>query len=646
MASNVVWTSDMVEDTKEKLKFGMGNKVDMSCFHDRDIELRAGNILFNISEDEIAEFNKCSNDISYFVENYCRFLTDKGRTLVDLRPYQSEILDELGEEEWKESLQELGPKNRNYILMASRQTGKTTTIAAYFAWYLCFHTDRNLAILANKEKTAFEIVSKVMDVFKGLPFFLKPGIIQAGAGGMKLDNGCQLMCQATTKTASIGFTIHVLYADEFAHIPENIVRAFWRSVYPTLSSSVISQCIITSTPAGQGNLFFEIWDKSVRGLNSFKHKRVDYWEVPSHDDKWAAEMKRDFGEDEFAQEFELQFNVDSKLLLNAKLSSFLKRIETKYEYHDLDNTDLDEDLYENLTWKKGFDPNSGFDPNKELFIISVDTGEGKDQDELKDNDYNVLSIYRAKIKSLAKLRALRSDEYFVQNMFRLEQVGLYRDNFKDEEICAKVARSVIFDQLGGEACLLLLEMNFNGKLFLKVFSEHDDYFEDVVLNTYHNKPVPGEKPPRKKPGFKVNADKPHYCKAGKRLMDAKTIVPNEPYTLLEFNSFGKNKKGQYKGIGAHDDTVMATLNIARLYEESTFFDKLYDIFDELPKSPEKDLAAYYLERPTDNKDISDNMFESMYSQQPDMSNVENIFKAGEKQYAKYITGRGYGLRKR
>jgi hypothetical protein len=66
------------------------------------------------------------------------------------------------------------------------------------------------------------------------------------------------MSQATTKTAQIGFTIHLLYMDEFAHIQPNIARDFWRSVYPTLSSSNLSQCIITSTPNGQENLFFEL----------------------------------------------------------------------------------------------------------------------------------------------------------------------------------------------------------------------------------------------------------------------------------------------------------------------------------------------------------------------------------------------------
>jgi len=49
-----------------------------------------------------------------------------------------------------------------------------------------------------------------------------------------------------------------------------------------------------------------------------------------------------FGEEYFAQEFELQFNSDSKALLGSKESSFIKRIEQKYEHIHLTKTNLDE----------------------------------------------------------------------------------------------------------------------------------------------------------------------------------------------------------------------------------------------------------------------------------------------------------------
>ena len=526
----------------------------------------------------------------------------------------------------------------------------TTTISAFFAWYLCFHADRNLAILANRHNTAVEIVGKVIDVFKGLPFFLKPGIVNANQSGLRLDNGCQLMSQATTKTAQIGFTIHVLYADEFAHIPGNIVGDFWRSVYPTLSSSHISQCIITSTPAGQTNLFYEIWDKAVKKINSFKYKRVDYWEVPGQDETWASRMRANFSDEYFAQEFELQFNVDSKLLLGTKEAAFLKKIEKTYKFKDLEKTDLDEELYRNLKWRPDFDPNEYYDPTQHLFVISVDTGEGKEYDEMKDSDYNVLSIYQLEPKSLVQLNRLRKDQYLTKHMFRLNQVGLYRDNFKDEEIAAKIAKSIVYDQLGAEACLVVLEMNFNGKFFLNIFQQNEKYYDDIVMRTYHTKPVPGEKPPKRKHGFKVGNDKEHFCKEGRSLIRDKSLIPNDTVTILEFASFGRDKRGKYKGIGAHDDTVMATLNIARLHAEPMYEDRLYDMLEFIDDSPQKQLIQLLIDRVEANTDLEDDMFNSLYDNNDEIIpgevlNLNEIFKTGELAKKRYKVSNRWGYKK-
>ena len=74
---------------------------------------------------------------------------------------------------------------------------------------------------------------KIINIFKGLPFWLKPGCDNFGKTAIKLDNGSRIISSATTNTASIGFTIHCVLLDEFAHIPENIVNNFWRSVFPT-----------------------------------------------------------------------------------------------------------------------------------------------------------------------------------------------------------------------------------------------------------------------------------------------------------------------------------------------------------------------------------------------------------------------------
>jgi hypothetical protein len=331
-------------------------------------------------------------------------------------------------------------------------------------------------------------------------------------------------------------------------------------------------------------------------------------------------MIANFGEENFAQEFGLDFNqAGSNLLLRGSDLKFLSRLEKEYVFHDLEKTDLDDLLYRNLKWDPGFDPNAEFNSKEHRFVLSIDTGEGKDEDELKDNDYNVCNIFRIELKSIAQLKKLRKDELIIKNMFRFVQIGLYRDNIKDEENCAKVTRSIVFDQFGEELCKVLIEMNFNGKHFLDKFSEHDKYDESVVLNTYHTKPIPGERTPRKKPGFKTGANKDFYCKLGKKLVSQRILIINEKETLKEFKAFGKNKHGSWKGLGVHDDIAMSTVNISHLFDESEYDDWLFDFLDEMEDSDIKRYINELLEKYSENSDMSDEAFKELYNDTQEMT---------------------------
>ncbi|MFW6246691.1 MAG: terminase large subunit domain-containing protein [bacterium] len=516
----------------------------------------------------------------------------------------------------------------------------TTTVAAYFAWYMCFHESRNLAILANKQETAKEIVRKVTQVFRGLPFFLKPGVHNLGAMGMRLDNGCMLNSQATSETAQIGFTIHVLYLDEFAHIRQNIARELWRSVYPTLSSSMVSQCIISSTPNGMDNLFYEIWDNAQKGKNSFYPHRVDYWEVPGRDEEWVKKIKANFGEEYFAQEFELKFDTTQNLLLKPSQLKFISRVSQKfmYSYYELEKTDLENELYANsLRWRNDFDPNDDFNENEHRFLISIDIAEGKEEGEKKDKDYNVASFYMIVPKSMAQLRTLREDEIQIKNMFRMEQIGLYRDNDNDEEIMAKVLQSIVFEQFNEEICKLLVEMNFNGKNFVNKFADYELYYPGLMVHTHHTKPIPGEKPPRKKIGFKVTKDKSHYCQLGRKLIGKKTLVPTSKTTVREYKSFGR-VKNSWKGIGKHDDTVMTDLNTSRFYEEPEYSDWLYDFLEQLPDSENKRYIQRLLKEPYDENDINDEMFNALYLEQSSAKDITQLFEESRKNQGRFKPG--------
>lgn len=614
-----IYTTEIIEQIIEDYKNGY--EYDAIPFKEGDIELRAPNISFEYTIEELAEFKKCMLDAEYFISNYCKFQTDTGRQAVQLRPYQRDIINAVSAQHYDEKVGEMVPDNKNVCIMASRQVGKTTTTAAFMAHYLCFNVDKNIMVLANKDATAKEIVDKIIQIFRGLPYFLKPGAVNFGKTGLNLDNGCRLLSAATTASTSIGFTIHKLYIDEFAHIMGNVIEPFWRSVYPTLSSSAVSQCIISSTPNGT-NMFYDIYSKSSLGTkkNSFVGIRVDYWQVPGHDDAWAAAMKADFGEEFFAQEFELQFNVNSKMLLKGTDFQFMNKIQKEFinksfiNYNDL--------LYENkyIRWHPDFDPNDI--KSGERFLFSVDLAEGDEDEDIKvesdRSDYNIINIFKIVPNSIANIKTKNLQQPInSSDCVKFIQVGIYEDNEHDEAYCANVASALLYNVFNvdvNDNVRIIVEMNFQGKNFITNLQMSDLFYDDLVIKTYHTAYVPGEKR-RKKFGFKTKSDKEHFCKIGANSIAKRRFVVSDKKSISQLTCFGK-VKGKLKGIASHDDISMTILNnIPRALAENTFIgwveENVIDVVkDEVYKYKLNELIKKWS---MDNPETSDTMFKNMYS---------------------------------
>ena len=500
----------------------------------------------------------------------------------------------------------------------------TTTVSAFLSWMLIFHADRNILVVANKEDTAIEIVDKITNIFKGLPYFLKPGCINFGKTGLRLENGSRIISSATTNTASIGFTIHCILLDEFAHIPDNIVNNFWRSVYPTLSSSEVSQCIITSTPNGTTNKFYDIWSHAIEKTNSFVPIRTDYWEVPSHDDAWAEKMRADFGDEEFAQEFELQFNINSKMLLKASDLQFMERLCVDFEnkpIYGINNKYIHD---ENIKWHPKFDPNDIEENDK--FVFLVDLAEGtEDQDKKFKNkkqtpDSNTINIFKVVPNSLVNIKKYADKSCKIIDAFRYIQVGYYECNTEDEEYCANVCSALAYDLMKDderESVRVMVEMNFNGKSFVQTMQRHPKYYDGTILRTYHTKPVPGEKQ-RKRLGFKTTANKEYFCLRGAKLINMRRIVVTDTATYNQMKSFGY-VKGKLKGIACHDDMSMPVFNhIPRMLVEDYFVEWLDDILMNLENESQKYAINMLIElHDMDNPEISDSEFNAMYNRSDD-----------------------------
>lgn len=171
----------------------------------------------------------------------------------------------------------------NYI-----PTHNTITASITLLHYVLFNSNKNVMIVANKGKTVEEIIDKIKNIYKLLPFFLKSGIKNWNMSSIILENGCRILTEKRSTSPSLGFSIDFLYLDEFAHIPKNIIEPYYTAVIPILSSIENSRMIITSTPKGM-NLFYKLLIESELphddpNWNGFYSMRAYWWEIKGRRD--------------------------------------------------------------------------------------------------------------------------------------------------------------------------------------------------------------------------------------------------------------------------------------------------------------------------------------------------------------------------
>ena len=268
----MVFTTKLVIEATDKINDGVLVKKFQNPWLKNEIGLRRSGVTFKMTPEEQQEYIKCALDVHYFTEKYCKVKTEDGSiNHIKLREYQKEILDNF-------------MNSRFNILMASRQVGKTISSSIFMLHTILFNNDKNIMIVANKGDTAIEIVDKIKSIYSLLPFFLKPGIKTWNQKSLTFENGCRIKTSARTKTPAIGFTIDVLYLDEFAHIPSNIIEPYYTAAFPTVSAVQNSKIIITSTPNGM-NLFHKLLTDAERPQgdslkNNYKPMRVYWYQVP------------------------------------------------------------------------------------------------------------------------------------------------------------------------------------------------------------------------------------------------------------------------------------------------------------------------------------------------------------------------------
>jgi len=233
---------------------------------------------FQLSKKQIIqEVIKCGKDPAHFINNYAK-ISHPLEGLIAFKTYdfQAQLLQDFND-------------YRFNIILKARQLGISTIVAAYIAWLMVFHRDKNILVFATKFGTATNLVKKVKNMIKNLPEWVKIAEVEIdNRASFELTNGSQIKASSTSSDAGRSEALSLLVIDEAAHV-EGLAE-LWTGLYPTLSTG--GRCIALSTPNGVGNWFHKTYVDAESGDNDF-YITILPWDVhPDRDKIWFEKETR------------------------------------------------------------------------------------------------------------------------------------------------------------------------------------------------------------------------------------------------------------------------------------------------------------------------------------------------------------------
>lgn len=420
----------------------------------------------------------------------------------------------------------------------------TTTTSIFIVWFTCFHVDKTFGVIANKDLIAQEVFRKIKAIVEDLPFFLKPGCYSFGTVSYSFDNGCKCLYRTATIDSMQGFTLDGMLWDEAAYVKDKKAREFWVNIYPTISSISKSKIIIASTPNGK-NLYFELWQGAINGTNKFKPFRVDWWQVPGHDEQWAAVERANIGEEGFAQQYGLSFDAKMKSLLTAGTFHFLQKIEQKFTAGLLPiGTDWDQCF----RWSTQFRYNLA----KDWFLLSIDIAEGLGQD-----------CSTIKIKKLIRTTYLKDDDQLPLTHFKIATVGVFESDQIEINDFAKVIVKLC-RRMNLEHTRIVVERNTYGDLlFVNIDNVCDTSTDGFEIPSEVFAKFKRKEDGKMEKGLRTNTKiKRVGVSAYQSYMNNKFNIETDSASIEQIREFGDDGNGNFKASVGHDDLVTPELNLA------------------------------------------------------------------------------------
>jgi hypothetical protein len=476
------------------------------------------------TEELLAEYIRCKNDPIYFCSTYLKIINvDDG--LIDWTPYdyQVEMIRSMAEE-------------RYTIVATARQAGKTTAICGFILWYIIFHPDKTVALLANKGDTAREILGRIQNSYQHLPAWLQQGVGNWNKGSFELENNSRVLAGSTSSDSIRGYSINLLFIDEAAFI-ENWDE-FFTSVFPTISSGKTTKICLVSTPFGL-NHFWKLWketgyEEGDERRNQYNPIKVTWDKVPGRDEKWRIDTLQGMSNDieKFEQEYCVQFQGSSGTLISgASLRELSHRTP--------------------LSVKDG------------LWIY---------EHPIRDHQYTMIA-------DVSRGKGLDYSAFHIIDISQMpyKQVCVFRDNAVPPQEYAEILYRIGTHY--NQACALVEINDIGGQV---VDALHDMNYENVLKTTglkggRNGKQISIHGGPSSERGIRTTVStKATGCSMAKLLIEQKQLMITDFHTIEELSRFSRKGKSYEAEPGATDDLVMGLVIFGWLTTQQ-YFKELTDI---------------------------------------------------------------------
>ena len=296
------------------------------------------------------EYVRCAQDPVYFLKKYCMIQHPiKGKIPFSLYPFQETIINEFKD-------------NRFNIILKARQLGISTLTAGYSLWMMTFFQDKNILVIATKQDTAKNLVTKVRVMHANLPSWLKQKCVEDNKLNLRYVNGSQIKASASGPEAARSEALSLLILDEAAFIDK--IDEIWTASQQTLTTG--GSCIALSTPNCVGNWFHQTWVQAEEGRGLFNDIKLHWTVHPEREQSWRDEQDELLGVQGAAQECDCDFLTSGTSVIDARI---LEECREKHSEEPVEKRGVDSNLW---IWKQP-------DYTKN-YVVCADVGRGDSKD--------------------------------------------------------------------------------------------------------------------------------------------------------------------------------------------------------------------------------------------------------------------------